>query len=417
MQCFFNRSQAFAMAVHTGRLSSLGDAEFSEVLPAELSKASLPKIPTIDWMIVLRDCLREILTSTDGAIQTHMRSLADAYTLMALRQTPDVQEAVEKMFSHGQLWIDATVLLPLVAETLLTDEGEHGRFTRMIEAARDAGLELFVTPGVVEEVERHMSRSLTCAEMAYEKWEGDIPYLLDRYIQSGRPVFSFDTWLENFRGNERPLDDLLAYFGELSTHRRSLEMERDSSSPELRAALEQIWNEKHRRRRDRVGSRIDDATIIKLVNHDVECYTGVVHLRTQQHVSPFGYSAWWLTTDRQAFDLKDSLRQKMSVEPPDSPVMTADFMVNYLAFGPVRKKVAKSKEAQMPLLMMVRSTKHLTQEILGQPERLRAEMKDLPERMVRRRIRDHLDRARRSIGPTAMAGMGNADDVAELRVG
>jgi hypothetical protein len=416
----FGRSQAFAMAVQTGSLSALADSDFSSVLPVELAKSDLPKLPRIDWIALLRLGVREILVSNNTAIQGYMRSLADAYTLMAfLRQTPDVQGAVEKMFSHGRLWLDATVILPLIAETLAASEDEAGRFTRMIDAAVDAGLELFVTPGVLEEVERHMNRSLTCARMSYQRWEGNVPYLLGRYIQSGRSIFSFENWLENFRGGVRPIEDLAEYLKDFSISERSLESERDASSPELRAALEQIWDEKHRKRRERFGDqsgqRLDDATILKLVKHDVECYTGVVHLRTQEHASPFGYSAWWLTTDRQAFDLKDVLRQRMHSEPPDSPVMSADFMVNYLAFGPVRRKVGKSKEAHMPLLMIFGATKHLTPEILAQAEKLRVELKDLPERLIRRRIRDYLDRARQNIGPIATAGLAPLDDEIDFR--
>src|SRR5262249_11011560 len=113
--------------------------------------------------------------------------------------TPDVQGAVEKMFSHGMLWLDATVVLPLLADTLTASEGEKGRFTRMIDAARDAGLNLFVTLGVIEEVERHMNRALTCVRRDSGQWVGQIPYLLERYVESGRAFASFPTWLENFR--------------------------------------------------------------------------------------------------------------------------------------------------------------------------------------------------------------------------
>jgi len=44
-----------------------------------------------------------------------------------------------------------------------------------------------------------------------------------------------------------------------------------------------------------------------------------------------------------AFDLKDELRQRMNSELPDSPVMSADFMVNYLASGLRAAMLAKPK--------------------------------------------------------------------------
>jgi len=409
----FERSQAFAMAVQTGDIASLADADFTSTLTKEIANAKLQKVPKVDWLALLRLCVREVLTSDDPIIQKYLRSMVDSYTLLAfLKQTPDVQGAVEKMFSHGMLWLDATVVLPLLADTLAASEGEKGRFTRMIDAARDAGLKLFVTPGVVEEVERHMNRAVTCVRMSYAQWEGSIPYLLERYVESGRSSASFPTWLENFRGEVRPLQDLAEYLHEeFGIVQRSLEAERDAAPAELRNALQQIWCERYEKRRERYGAQLDEMAITRLVGHDVECYAGVAQLRSKERASPFGYSAWWLTVDRHAFDLKGRLQPLMTTLPPDSPVMSADFLVNYLAFGPVRQRVTKAQESQLPLLMVLGSAARLTPDLIIEAERVRSQLKDLPERVIRRQVRDHLDRARSRIGPIAAAGMDEIDDV------
>ena len=339
-----------------------------------------------------------------------MRSLADAYTLLAfLRQTPDVQGAVEKMFSHGQVWFDTSVLLPLLAEPLF--DGPPGRFTRMLEAARDAGLELFVTPGAIEEIERHMNRALTCERMDHGRWVGRVPYLLERYVASGRSPAAFANWLETFRGDVRPEEDIGDYLqDQCGIKTRSLQAERNAAQPELRHALQLLWYETHRRRREHYAVPVDEMVIGRLVEHDVECYCGVTQLRSRERASPFGYSAWWLTIDRQAFDLKPKLRNAMAIEPPDSPVLSADFMVNYLAFGPVRRKIGKAKEAHLPLVMELGEARYLTPELMAHAESLREELKDLPDRVVRRRVRDLLDRARRRLGPIAEAGLKELDD-------
>jgi hypothetical protein len=408
------RSQAFAMAVHTGSLRGLLDADFTDVLLTTLSRSSLPKLQGVEWVDALRTGVREILVSEEPAVQAHMRTLADAYTLLAfLRQTPDVQGAVEKMFSHGQIWLDASVALPLLAETLL--DGPAGRFTRMIEAAQDAGLELFVTPGAIEEIERHMNRALTFMRMGDERrderWVGSIPYLAERYLASGRSPAAFANWLENFRGGVRPEQDIGDYLqNQFAIATRSLQSERDAAPPELRHALQILWYEGHRARRNRLGVSLDEMIINRLVEHDVECYCGVVQLRSRERASPFGYSAWWLTVDQQAFDLEPRLREVMAGHPADSPVLSADFMVNYLAFGPVRRKLAKGKEVHLPLIMELGTARYLTPELLAEAESLREELKDLPDRVVRRRVRDHLDRARRRLGPIARAGVRDLDD-------
>jgi hypothetical protein len=403
------RSQAFAMSVQTGSLAGLADADFTQVLVAELSRSSLPKIQGVEWLNVLRTGVREVLLSEEPAVQAYMRSLADAYTLLAfLRQTPDVQGAVEKMFSHGQVWLDASVILPLLAEPLF--DGPPGRFTRMVEAAFDAGLELFVTPGAIEEIERHMNRALTCLQLG-SRWVGSVPYLLERYVASGHSPAAFNNWLENFRGAARPEQDIGDYLEDVfGIVTRSLEAERDAASPELRNALQTLWYEAHHRRRSRRDVTLDEMVITRLVDHDLECYCGVIQLRKREHASPFGYSAWWLTVDREAFDLKPRLRAAMEGEPPNSPVLSADFMVNYLAFGPVRRKVGKAKESHLPLMMELSTARYLTPDLLTEAESLREELKDLPDRVVRRRVRDHLDRARRRLGPIAKAGVGELGD-------
>jgi hypothetical protein len=413
------RSQTFAMAVYSGTLSQLANDDFTGSIAPVLTESKLKKIPGTDWLSLLRASVREILISDDVSIQAYMRSLSDAYTLMAfLKQTPDVQSAVGKMFSHGQLWLDTTVILPLISDSLVTSDEERGRFSRMIEAARDSGLKLYVTSGVIEEIERHMNRSVTCVRLGFSQWQGSIPYLLERYLANGRAISSFPTWLETFRGESRPVQDLANYLGEtFGIKLRSLEAERDASSPELRNALQQIWYERYEHRREMYGTPLDEMAVTRLVNHDVECYTGVVQLRSKENASPFGYSAWWLTVDRQTFDLKSRLRLLMNEPPPDSPVMSADFLVNYLVFGPMRGRVSKAKESHLPLLMVLGGATKLTPEIIAEAENLRAKLAGAPERVIRRQVRDHLDRARARIGVIANLGMDEDDAILQLASG
>jgi hypothetical protein len=406
----FERSQAFAAAVQSGSLTSLARDDFSATLLEQVSMASLPKVQGVDWVSVLGAGVREVLLGEEAAAQVHLRSLADAYTLLAfLRETPDVQGAVEKMFSYGDIWLDASVILPLLAEPLFDDS--IGRFTRMVDAAREAGLSLFVTPGAIEEVERHMNQALICARMERGCWIGRVPYLVESYVASGRSVDSFADWLENFRGSARPEQDIGDYLlEEFGISTRSLEAESASAPAELREALENLWYASHRHRRERGGAPLDQMTITRLVQHDVECYCGVIQLRRGEASSPFGYKAWWLTIDRRAFDLKPKLQELMSSAPPDSPVMSADFMVNYLAFGPVRRRVGKAREARLPLIMELTATRHLTPELLDEAKRIREEIGDLPDRLIRRRVRDYLDQARMRLGPVANAGVTRLED-------
>ena len=235
-----------------------------------------------------------------------------------------------------------------------------------------------------------MNRALPCVRLSHGQWIGSIPYLLGRYVACGRSTASFPTWLGNFRGESRPLQDLSEYLKEqFDIIERSLETERDASPEELRYALQKIWHERYERRRERYEMPLDEMAITHLVNHDVECYTGVVQLRTKERASPFGYSAWWLTVDRKAFDLKNRLRSLMSSPPPDSPVMSADFLVNSWFFGPIRRRVTSRKGAPSAT-NGARQHAQLTPDLITEAENLRLQLKDLPERVIRRQVRDHL---------------------------
>jgi hypothetical protein len=103
----------------------------------------------------------------------------------------------------------------------------------------------------------------------------------------------------------------------------------------------------------------------------------------------------------------------MSEVPPDSPVMSADFLVNYLAFGPMRRRVTKDAESHLPLLMVLGNAAQLTPELMTEAENVRNQLKDLPERLIRREVRDRLDRARASIGPVANQGMDEVDEAVQ----
>jgi hypothetical protein len=49
-------------------------------------------------------------------------------------------------------------------------------------------------------------------------------------------------------------------------------------------------------------------------------------------------------------------------------------------------------------------------ELIAEAEKLRSNLKNLPERIIRREVRDQLDRARARIGPIAGQGMNEVDE-------
>ena len=177
----FRRGEAFVSAVSTGRLRQLAFDDLTNLIIENVRGVPPPRGVAAAIPDLLSASVREVLTRPTNEIHRYLRSLADSYTLLAfLEQTPDVQSAVGKMFSHGEVWLDTNVVLPIFGE-VLSPEHER-RFQLMVGAASEAGLSLRATPGVIEEIERQMNRSLACSRSAPGEWQGDLPYLASVYL-------------------------------------------------------------------------------------------------------------------------------------------------------------------------------------------------------------------------------------------
>ena len=403
----FERGEAFVDAITNNKLDTLGPKELQQsidyITNSELTDC-LPKDKQHASKVIFMSMI-ELFTEPSKEVQSHLRSKADAYTLLAfLGQTPDAQAAVSKMFSHGSIWLDTTIVLPIFAEQLMANG--YGRFTQMLKIASSAGLNLRITSGVIEEVERHMNRCLTYVHTGHAEWVGRIPFLIDAYMRSGRDPMSFASWIEYFRGHERPEDDLADYLAEFfSITREDLEEDEKRAADHVRFAVQETWHELHSKRRNTHLSDLDEITVQRLVKHDVENYLGVAERRRNEDTSPLGYSAWWLTLDRVAFEVDKRITKTLKNDAPSTPIMSADFLVNYLSIGPIRSQITKSAESILPVVLDVGMLNELPPDLLDEAERIRREASDLPEHIVRRRVRDYLDAAKRQRGRIVNEGV------------
>jgi len=349
----------------------------------------------------LESLVRELLASPGDAIRLYLRDLADAYTVMAfLRQTPDVQSAIGKIFSHGEIWLDTSAILPMLAEDLLDDRASQ--FQEIVRIATDAGLTFYVTSGVVEELDRHINRCLACCRGGL--WGGRLPFLLEAFLQMGRAVGQFGEWAEHFRGPNRPTDDIVEFLQErFGIRQQDLDAAASRADEKFRYAAQEVWFKIHHARRERAGN-FDPIAVARLSKHDSESYVGVIQCRSQEKPSPFGYSAWWLTFDKAALKIGDLIKRDFDINAPDSPVLSLDFLAQYLTLGPIRPNVSKASARNLPVAIEPRLVRFLTPDLLAEASSIREEMRDLPERVTRRRVRDHLDAARRRMGPLSDKG-------------
>ncbi|MFI6459586.1 hypothetical protein [Streptomyces sp. NPDC050538] len=399
------RGEAFAEAVRTGEMNH-ADKEGVEQLLRDESVKKSHRLATN----TVAEVLVHVLDRPTEETKSHLRRLADGYTLFSfLRQTPDVQKVVVSLFSEGDFWVDTSVILPLIAETLI-EEPSQRHYTTIFKAASDAGIRLFVTDGIIEEVERHLNRCLQFSRTEVNLWKSSVPFLYAAYTLSGRGRSGFFEWVEDFRGSARPVEDVRIYLEEgLSIHRKNLAEEAESAPIELRAAVQEVWNEAHEKRRRQRELEWDPVITQRLVAHDVETTVGIIQLRSRSASSPMGHRYWLVTLDKVAFRLKWELSSRLNEAPP-SPVLSPDFLSQFLRLGPLRTAIEREQRINLPLLVDVSKYDYLPKSLVALADSLRNQLAGKNERLIRRGIRDSLDKMRTEEGIETAGGLKAAEE-------
>lgn len=315
-----------------------------------------------------------------GALQVHLRDLADAYTLLAfIQQAPDVQRAVGHFFSRGRLLLDTTVLLPCFAEDLLDPEDQ--RHTNLLRGASEAGMTLCVTDGVVNEIDSHLLLSLTCSRTAPSQWEGSIPRVYADWfaIANGGDFAGF---VRRFRGREGEPNIRLFLEQALGIEVVDLDPVVARMDKDLRYRLSELW-------RPRKALRIEGSELERdlLLRHDIEMYMGVLGWRDKEKADLFGYEAWWVTSDGTAFRLAD-LAADEGIQLKSNPVMSPNFLANLLSIGPARSRLTRRIRDQLPVALDIQRNGWEVSELSAVADRIRAECAGEPEWLIRGRIRD-----------------------------
>ncbi|HVZ37232.1 MAG TPA: hypothetical protein VG963_32640 [Polyangiaceae bacterium] len=383
----FERGEAFVEALSAGQEMLFVHEELVDVCKADcLVHADISTLRAVLPDLAAETVERTLRHPTEE-VQEYLRSISDGYTLLAfLRETPNVQAAISKLFTTGEFWIDTILILPMIAEQML-EPAERG-YSKVIEAARLAGARLMASQGVLEELLYHLDNCYK-AWRSPDTWRSRTPFLFAAYIWSGADHSQFPRMLDDIRGRSRPRDDLIDYLHEvLGIGVGDLGPDAQTLPEELRWHSDAYWTEVHAGRRN-----ADPAAMQQLASHDSECFLGVIARRQRETAgSPFGHSTWWLTVDRHAGRAAADIRDRAGIAHLDTPVMSIDFLTYYLIVGPARTQLERSRERQLPLVADAGLLDALPNELMAAANRARDDASGRSDRLVRRAIRDHLDR-------------------------
>lgn len=121
--------------------------------------AALSKLDRAQVFDLVLPVARDLLIRPSEAMRKRFRSTLDAYCLLfVLKETPDVQVALNKVLGTGSILLDTNIIIPCMAESLLPES--ERRMTQLLRAATSAGMRLFVVEDVLEELETHVSGAL-----------------------------------------------------------------------------------------------------------------------------------------------------------------------------------------------------------------------------------------------------------------
>lgn len=396
--------EAFATSVVNDQVAVadpnlLNNTIFQDINTFPSNASYMPHLPDIALNVVSR-----ILSSDKPSVRVHLKKISDTYTLYSfLQETADVQKVTKKIFSHGKIWLDTTIILPLLAETFKNNESEK-KYSKTIGALIKSGIELRVTDGVIREILQHIFISETCSKRPPHQWDGRIPYLYYHYVEQGYDPSKFSSIIELFHGKSRPEDDIEDYLSRnFSIGLESLSKAVGDVDEEVRHAVERLWQEAHSNRRRDSGNG-DNAVTDALVRHDVESYLGIIGLRKSEEISDLGYKHWWLTIDSLAWKIRSNLKTELT-RPPSSPLMSLDFLSSAMSFGPSRDKIDRSSEQQLPLFLEADAMEYMPRELIEIANKVRSDNKDLPEHVVRRKVRDACDHMKRRYGKVTKAAV------------
>ncbi len=306
--------------------------------------------------------------------------LADAYTMLAfLRETPDVQTAVEHLFGKGTLVFDASAILPCIAEGRLPPA--ERRYTNLVLGALSAGMDLYVTDGVVNEIAHHLD---SCVAYRHDPARGlRAPFVVRQWIELHGSADGLTDFIAEIRGTAAPVVDIFEFLKiELGLERIELGQDDETFTIETRGAVGEVFRAKKLERGERAPADLDI-----LLAHDLEMYFGVLARRQREDRGGVrGYDSWWVTMERAAFQLMDDVASVVTL--PSNPCMHPNFLANLLAIGPGRKVIEPRVRNLLPVALNVHRYGFGSGPLADVAAEIRSDHAGRPEYFLRRKTRE-----------------------------
>ena len=158
-----------------------------------------------------------------------------------------------------------------------------------------------------------------------------------------------------------------------------------------------------KRRRGGIDSNAFDV----LVEHDVRAYLLVQALRGKQRTDGrYGYTTWWLTLDHTGFRVQQAAKAKhITFATPVGSCMSPDFLLRYLSIRPRTQGEEDYLDSVLPLSVELAGAGLVPAELREAARIAMESVKDEPQYVQRRKLRDVLNKARTEPGELLESGI------------
>lgn len=367
-------------------LAILSEEKFMDIVP-----------PTID----------DIMCTPTAVSLSYLRRLADATLLMFfLRENPDVQKTMEKVFHGGRLLVDASYIVPCLAETVLPEP--QRRFTALLSAAKEFGMKLYVGDDGLNELMTHFRRVRSEVDWVRSASSGIVmaeSLLARAFLNAYRQgkVADLDSFVFRFMGKDDPKQDLIDTMGELlGIEYEPFSDEIGALDPTMVTQLTNLWKKLKWRRGD-----LDQQAFDILAEHDARAYLLVQSLRSRDRVqSKYGYTVWFLTLDHVGFRIsREAKKIGTTFATPVGSCMSPDFLLRYLSIRPRTQTDDTYLNKVLPLSVELAGIGLVPHELRDAARAAVETVKNEPAYVQRRKLRDFLNKAMVEAGEVLNSGV------------
>jgi len=355
---------------------------------------SVPKLTQEQFLDLVPAILDDLVANPPDSVLHKFNNAGAAYCMLfALREAPDLQMALQKVFRTAQLLVDTSALVPCLAEVLLPKKEQ--RMSNLLRIASETGIRLVTTADVLNELETHLERvryayskrvSGLVAKMGAQAVAFGSGSLIASYLTHGAAagIGSIDEFINLFMGRENPKLDLIEFLKEqFGVSYEEMDAELADLSPQEVGEVTETWKGVRKKK-----AEMDDDVFDRLIHHDVRSLLLTRSLRADSvEEATYGHTWWWLTRDRSAFRVDNKIRLGKGA----SFCMSPEFFVRYLSMRPATAK--SSNTTLLPVSVEMAGLGLVPHEVRDEAIRLFENSKGWPEYLRRRQLRDLVNKA------------------------